>query len=260
MQSPRLAPCRVPEITAYFWILKSLSTAMGESTSDFLVHRLGPVPAVLLGFVAFVLALARQLRTRRYRAWNYWTAVTMVGVFGTMVADVVHIGLHVPYVASMIFFAVVLATVFLLWSKRQSTLSIHSINSLERELFYWAAVVATFALGTAVGDFTAISLHLGYMASIAIFAGVIAIPAAGFGLLRWNAIFSFWFAYVATRPLGASVADALGKPKNVGGVGIGSGWVALTLTLMIAVLVAYLAKTHRDVQPLSPREVRSTAM
>jgi len=239
---------RVPEITVYFWVIKALSTAMGESTSDYLVHALNPVPAVLLGFVFFVAALVLQFSVRRYIAWTYWLAVCMVGVFGTMAADVLHVGFGVPYIASSLLYAAILAAVFITWGRTEPTLSIHSIDTPRREIFYWLAVVATFAMGTALGDLTATTFHLGYLASGFLFAVVIAIPAFGYRFLRWNAVFSFWFAYVATRPFGASFADYLGKPKAVGGVGLGDGPVALVLAIVIFCLVAFLAVTHRDEQ------------
>ena len=238
----------MPEITVYFWVIKALSTAMGEATSDFLVKRLHPVPAVALGFVGFCIALALQFSRRRYLAWSYWLAVVGVGVFGTMAADVLHVGFHVPYVASSTLYAVVLAAVFVLWDRTEKTLSIHTIDTPRREAFYWAAVVSTFAMGTAVGDLTATTFHLGYGLSIVLFAGIMVIPAVGYRFLRWNPIFTFWFAYVVTRPLGASFADWVGKPTNVSGLGWGDGRVSLVLTLVIACLVAFLAVTHRDVQ------------
>ncbi len=239
---------RVPEITVYFWVIKALSTALGESTSDYLVHVISPVIAVGLGFVFFVGALTLQFSVRRYIAWTYWLAVVMVGIFGTMAADVLHVGFGVPYTVSSLLYAVLLAAVFIVWSRTEKTLSIHTIDTPRREIFYWLAVVATFAMGTALGDFTATTLHLGYLASGVLFAAVIAIPAIGYRLLRWDAVFSFWFAYVATRPLGASFADYLGKPKSVGGLGLGDGPVTLVLALAIFCLVAFLAVTHRDVQ------------
>jgi uncharacterized membrane-anchored protein len=239
---------RVPEITVLFWVIKGLSTAMGESTSDYLVHVMAPVLAVLLGFVWFVIALVLQFRMARYVAWTYWFAVVMVGTFGTMAADVLHVGFGVPYTASTILYAVVLCAVFVAWQRTEHTLSIHSIDTPRREMFYWAAVVATFAMGTALGDFTATTLHLGYLASAAVFAVIIAIPAVGFRWLGWNAVFSFWFAYIVTRPLGASIADWLGKPKAVRGLGLGDGFVALGFGCLIFVLVAYLALSGRDVQ------------
>ncbi len=239
---------RVPEITVYFWVIKALSTAMGESTSDYLVHKLHPIPAVGLGFIGFVAALALQFHMRRYLAWTYWLAVVGVGVFGTMAADVLHVGFGVPYAVSSVLYAVVLAAVFIGWQKTEHTLSIHSIDTDRREAFYWAAVVATFAMGTAIGDLTATTLGLGYLASGFLFAALISIPAIGYWKFRWNPVFSFWFAYVVTRPLGASFADWMGKPQSLGGLGWGNGAVALGLTFIIFCLVAYLAVTRVDVQ------------
>ena len=240
---------RVPEVAVAFWIIKGLSTAMGESTSDALVNSsLGAPVAVLLGFVAFCAALAVQFRQERYRAWSYWLSVCMVGVFGTMAADVMHVALHVPYTASTIFYAAVLAAVFAAWYRTEHTLSIHSIDTPRREAFYWAAVVATFAMGTALGDFTANTLKLGYLPSAALFAGVILIPLLGWRLLHWNPVICFWAAYVVTRPLGASIADGLAKPKNVSGMDFGDGPVAFALAGLIVLMVVYLTVTKRDVQ------------
>ncbi len=238
---------RVPEITAYFWIIKGLSTAMGEATSDYLVHAMNPVLAVLLGFVGFLVALALQFMMRRYLAWTYWFAVVMVGVFGTMAADVLHVKFAVPYSASSTLYGVALAAVFVSWQKTEGTLSIHSVDTARREAFYWATVVATFALGTAVGDLTAATFNFGYFLSAVLFAGIILIPAIGYWRLHWNPIFAFWFAYVLTRPLGASIADWLGKPI-LGGLGWGDGRVSLALTVIIFGFVAYLAITRKDVQ------------
>jgi len=247
---------RVPEITAYFWIAKGLSTALGESTSDYLVNTLSPILAVLLGFVAFAVSLAVQFAMRRYSPWSYWLAVAMVGVFGTMAADVLHVGFGVPYVLSALLYGIVLLAVYVVWFRVERTLSIHSIDRPRRELFYWAAVVATFALGTAAGDLTAVTLHLGYFWSIVLFAAVITVPAAGFRWWGWNPIFCFWFAYVMTRPLGASVADWLGKPADVGGLGLGGGPVSVAFALLIAAVVAYLAITRVDVQATAADEHR----
>jgi uncharacterized membrane-anchored protein len=239
---------RVPEITVYFWVIKALSTAMGEATSDYSVHAIDPVIAVTLGFFGFVVALSLQFWVRRYIAWTYWLAVCGVGVFGTMAADVLHVRFGVAYAVSTVLYAIVLASVFVSWQRTERTLSFHTIDTVRREAFYWAAVVATFAMGTAMGDLTATTLGLGYFASGLVFAAVIAIPAVGYRYFNWNAIFSFWFAYVATRPLGASFADWMSKPKSVGGLGLGDGPVALALTVVIFVLVAYLAITRVDLQ------------
>ena len=245
---------RVPQITVVFWVIKLLSTAMGEATSDYLVHAMAPELAVLLGFAGFVCALVLQYKMGRYVAWTYWLAVVMVGIFGTMAADVLHVGLGVPYTASTILYAIVLIAVFVVWARTESSLSIHSIDTPRRETFYWATVVATFAMGTALGDFTAYTLHLGYFPSALLFAAIIAIPAIGYRWLRWNDVFSFWFAYVITRPLGASIADGLGKAKNVSGLGLGVGWVVMAFGILIAAMVAFLAITGADVQPSSRAE------
>ena len=237
---------KVPEITVYFWIVKLLSTAMGEATSDYFVLDVNRYLGVILGFVGLVVALALQFAARRYNAWIYWFAVTMVAVFGTMAADVLHVVIGVPYVASTIFFLACLAIVFIKWYSSERTLSIHTIVPGRREMFYWATVIATFALGTAAGDFTASTLNLGYFASIVLFALLFLLPGIGYFFLRMNSVAMFWFAYVMTRPLGASFADWLGK-NIYGGLGFGDGKVALVLTALIVVFVAYLAKTRLDV-------------
>lgn len=239
---------RVPEVTAMFWVTKALTTAMGESTSDYLVHVMPPVAAVLLGFVAFVVALRWQFRQQRYTARYYWLAVSMVGVFGTMVADVLHVGFGVPYTVSSPLFAIALTAIFITWRRTEHTLSIHSVNTGRREMFYWATVVATFALGTAVGDLTAVTINIRYGGSAVLFAVLILIPAVGFWRLRWNPIASFWASYVLTRPLGASVADYLGKPKHVGGLGFGDGRTALLLSALIVIAVSYLIASGGDRQ------------
>jgi uncharacterized membrane-anchored protein len=245
-EGARYGYSKVPEITAYFWIVKALTTAMGESTSDFLVHSLVPEIAVVLGGIAFVAALYVQFTKDRYVPWAYWLAVAMVGVFGTMAADVLHVGLGVPYVVSTIFYAIVLAVVFRTWYRVEGTLSIHSITSERREAFYWAAVLATFALGTAAGDLTAVTLGLGYFGSILIFAAAISVPAIGYFRFSWNAILAFWVAYVLTRPLGASVADWLGVSSARGGLALGTGPVSLVFAAIIAGFVAYLSSSGID--------------
>jgi uncharacterized membrane-anchored protein len=159
----------------------------------------------------------------------------------------------VPYVLSAALFALLLATNFLVWWRVEGTLSIHSIDTSRREIFYWLAVVFTFALGTALGDLVAVDLRLGYFLSAILFAVAILIPALGYATRIFTSVFAFWFAYVLTRPLGASLADWLGKPTRLGGLGIGNGTVSLVLTVVIAVFVAYLSVSKRDVQDRSPR-------
>ena len=238
---------KVPEVTVYFWIIKLLSTAMGESTSDYLVFHINPYVAVVFGCIGLVVALVLQLAVRRYIPWIYWLAVVMVAIFGTMAADVLHVVIGIPYLISTIFFTTVLAIIFIVWYATEKTLSIHSINTLRRELFYWATVIATFALGTAVGDLTAATLHLGYFASGVLFAILFALPGLAYWLFRINAIFAFWFAYIMTRPLGASFADWFGKPI-LGGLGLGDAPVAGILTILIIILVAYVSITRVDMK------------
>ncbi|WP_456830582.1 COG4705 family protein [Deinococcus sp. UYEF24] len=235
---------RVPEVTALFWIIKVLTTGMGEAASDFLAHTLGPVPAVGLSGLGLVGALFLQFRARRYIAGAYWTAVVMVSVFGTLAADAAHVGFGVPYWTSTICFFVTLGVIFLLWQRREGTLSVHSIFTRRREMFYWATVLCTFALGTAAGDLTAVSLGLGWLASGLLFAGLIAVPAvlARVGL---NSVLAFWWAYVLTRPLGASFADWMALPHSRGGLGAGTGVVTLAMSGVIVLLVGSLALTQR---------------
>lgn len=237
---------KVPEVTVYFWIVKVLTTAMGETISDYLVYHINPYIAVVAGGVGFAVAMLLQFAARRYMAWVYWVAVAMVAIFGTMVADVLHVVLGVPYFVSTIFFAVVLALVFVSWYASEKTLSIHSINNPRRELFYWTTVITTFALGTAAGDMTASTLGLGYLASGILFAILISVPAVAWYRFNMNPIFAFWFAYVLTRPLGASFSDWMGKPPSWSGLGWGTGPVSVGLALLFIGFVGYLARTKRD--------------
>jgi uncharacterized membrane-anchored protein len=239
---------KVPEITILFWIVKLLTTAMGEATSDFLVFRINSYVAVTLGAIGLVVALVLQFSVHKYVAWIYWLTAVMVAIFGTMAADVLHIELGVPYIVSTIGFAVALAVIFIAWHASEKTLSIHSITNRRRELFYWATVLATFALGTAAGDMTATTMHLGYFSSGILFAGLIALPAVAYWKFGLNEVAAFWAAYILTRPLGASIADWMGKPHSSGGLGFGDGHVSLVLTLLIVAFVGYMTVSHRTVK------------
>ena len=238
----------MPLILVYFWIIKLLTTAMGEATSDYMVRTINPVTAVLLGFTGFAIAMVLQLRAKRYVAWIYWLAVAMVAVFGTQAADVLHIKFHVPYAASTAFYAILLTVIFIVWYRVEGTLSIHSIRTPRRELFYWATVLATFALGTATGDLTARTLNLGYLTSGIWFSVAFAAVAVAHWKFGLNSILAFWICYVLTRPVGASFADYVAFPHSVGGLGVGHGPVALFLTFLIVIFVGYLAVTRKDVE------------
>jgi uncharacterized membrane-anchored protein len=238
---------KVPEITAMFWGLKLLTTGMGESMSDFLGQHSVPI-AGAIGVFGLWFALWLQMRQREYRAPVYWFAVMMIAIFGTMMADGIHDGASIPYSVTTPLFGLVTAAIFFVWYRSEGTLSIHSITTRRREGFYWATVLATFALGTAAGDLTATPLNLGFFPSALLFISVIAIPAIGWWRFDLNPIVAFWFAYIVTRPIGASFADWFSKPHSITGLGLGDGTVSgLSLTVFIA-LVAYVAVTKLDVQ------------
>jgi uncharacterized membrane-anchored protein len=247
--SSRLEPlaAKVPEITVLFWIVKVLTTGIGESTSDFLGQVSVPL-AGLVGIGGLGVGLWLQLRARVYHAPTYWFAVLMVAVFGTMAADGVHDGAGISYAFTTPLLGAVVGAIFWRWQRSEGTLSIHSITTRRRERFYWAAVLATFALGTAAGDLTAMTLNLGFLDSAFLFGAMILVPL----ILWWrgalNPVAAFWIAYVLTRPLGASVADWLGKPASQTGLGLGDGVVSAIGLVLFAGLVAYLAATRRDVQ------------
>jgi uncharacterized membrane-anchored protein len=235
---------KVPEVTLLFWIVKILTTGMGETTSDFFAHRFDPMIVVALTGMVLILSLVLQFSVNRYISWIYWLAVVMVSIFGTMAADILHIGLGIPYVVSTTFFAFTLAAIFALWYASEKTLSIHSIYTRRREMFYWATVLTTFALGTAAGDMTATTMHLGYLSSGILFVIVFAIPTISYLKFGINEIFTFWFAYIVTRPLGASFADWMGVSHLRGGLEWGTGSVSFVLAIMIAVFVGYLSLTN----------------
>jgi uncharacterized membrane-anchored protein len=242
----------VPEITVIFWVLKLLTTGMGEVMSDFLGEEAEPF-GVAIGVVGLALALWLQLRQDRYRAPFYWFVVMMVAIFGTEIADEIHIGGGVPYAITTPLFGLIVGIIFLFWYRSEGTLSIHSVTTRRRECFYWAAVLATFALGTAAGDLLATPLNLGFWPAALVFALLIAIPAVGWWRLGMNPIAAFWFAYIITRPIGASIADGLSKNEG-GGLGLGDGTVSGVALIVFLALVAYVAITRVDVQDASHAE------
>jgi uncharacterized membrane-anchored protein len=231
---------KVPQITPSFWVLKLLTTGMGEAASDYLLGRLHAV-GFGIGLIAFALALWVQFRTRAYTPFAYWPAVMMVAVFGTMAADTVHHQLGLPYMVSTLMGVVAVTLTFAVWRRVEGTLSIHSITTPRREAFYWLAVSFTFALGTAAGDLTASELHFGFVGSIVFFAIVFAVPALAYWRFRLNDVVAFWWAYIITRPLGASIADWLSKPHKAGAMGYGDGPVAAVLLAIALTLLTYVA-------------------
>ncbi|MDP9168762.1 MAG: hypothetical protein M3O32_22310, partial [Actinomycetota bacterium] len=223
-ETARSAVSKVPEVTLLFWGLKILTTGFGEAATDALMRSVGVGGAIAAGLV-LVVALVCQFRATCYRPALYWAAVAMVAVFGTMAAGIPH-ALGAPLWLTSIAYLLAAIGVFVLWHRVGGTLSFASIDTRGREGFYWAAVLATFALGTAVGDLTADAWGWGNLASGVIFTALIVVPAAAVRWLRLDAVAGFWVAYVLTRPLGASFADWMGTPTAHGGLGVGAPLVA----------------------------------
>ena len=244
---PEPRAVKVPEIIALFWVVKILTTAAGEAGSDFLAH-FGNVIGGGTELLAFVVGFVLQFGTRRYRAIAYWFFAYAIAIFGTGVSDFLHLDVKIPYAGTSLLWAVVLVAVFVLWHRSEGTLSIHSVSTQRRECFYWTTVFVTFALGTALGDYTAMSLNLGYLDSGILFAVVFLIPAVAGLAFKFNRVVAFWAAYVVTRPLGASFADYFSKPRNTSGAGFGDGPTFAVFTAAVAALVLYLAVARPDIQ------------
>lgn len=229
---------KVPAATALFWFTKILTTGVGETTSDWIGRSALVVPLGVLAGVALLVSMTAQLRADRYRPWIYWSAVTMVSVFGTMAADVWRVVLHVSYLTSTLAFVALVAGILYAWWRSEGTLSIHSIATARRERFYWATVLATFALGTATGDLFASTFHLGYWVPGVLFAGLILLPWLAHRRLGLGGVAAFWSAYVLTRPLGASFSDWAAVAPKHGGLGFGPGPVSLVLFAAIGLTLA----------------------
>ncbi|MFJ9730438.1 hypothetical protein ACIRU2_00325 [Streptomyces sp. NPDC101169] len=245
---------KVPEVTAYFWIIKVLCTTVGETAADLLNEKagLGLTGVSLLMSALLAVVLVAQFRTAAYRAGVYWPAVALISVVGTLISDNLTDHMGVPLETSTTVFAVVLAIVFAVWYRRERTLSIHSIDSTGRESFYWLAVLFTFALGTAAGDLVSERMDLGYWLSAVLFAAAIAAVAVARFALNLDAVWSFWIAYVLTRPLGASVGDYLSQPTADGGLGVGTVITSALFLAVILGLVVYLGVTRKDVTEPGP--------
>lgn len=244
---PSPAAAKVPEVIFLFWVVKILTTAGGEATSDYL-RIYGNFKGGAVEVALFVVGLIWQFRTRRYSAFAYWFFAYAIAVIGTGVSDFLHLDVGIPYAGTTLLWTAVLVAIFAVWHRREGTLSIHSITTQRRETYYWATVFATFALGTALGDYTAMSLNLGYLSSAILFSVVILVPAVARWKLGLNGIAAFWMSYVMTRPLGASYADYISKPKSLSGIAFGDGQTAVIFILAIVVFVAYLAVTRPDIQ------------
>ncbi|MFF8731988.1 hypothetical protein ACF073_36755 [Streptomyces sp. NPDC015171] len=240
---------KVPEVTVFFWVIKVLCTTVGETAADLLNEKAGlgltGVSLLMSGLLAVVLVV--QFRTSAYRAGVYWLAVALISVVGTLISDNLTDNMGVPLETSTTVFAIALAVVFGVWYWRERTLSIHHIDTTSRESFYWLAVLFTFALGTAAGDLVSERMDLGYWLSAVLFALAIAAVAVPRFALGLNAVWSFWIAYILTRPLGASIGDYLSQPSVDGGLGLGTVVTSVLFVAVILGLVVYLSVTREDV-------------
>ena len=239
---------KVPEVTLYFWFIKVMCTTVGETAADYLNVNLnlGLTGTSIVTGVLLAIALFFQFRTKKYVPICYWLTVLFISVFGTLVTDNLTDRIGVPLETSTIVFSILLAATFLVWYYYEKTLSIHSIFTKRREVFYWSAILFTFALGTASGDLMAEGLGLGYVVTGLIIAGLIALFAIGWKL-KLNHVLSFWLIYILTRPLGASIGDFLSQPHKYGGLGLGATMTSFIFVGGILAIVAYLSITKRDV-------------
>jgi uncharacterized membrane-anchored protein len=243
---------KVPEVTAFFWIIKVLATTVGETFADYLNVTLGfgLNGTTLVTLVALVITLIFQFKSTKYRPSLYWLVVVLISIAGTLVTDNLTDNLNVSLVTTSIIFSIILAIVFMVWHKTEASLAIHSIYTPRREAFYWSAILFTFALGTATGDLFAERLGLGYGLSLIIFAAVIFIIAMAWKSKFLNPVLAFWAIYVLTRPLGASIGDLLSQSKKDGGIGLGTTATSAIFLTVILALVAYLTRSRKDAIPL----------
>jgi uncharacterized membrane-anchored protein len=233
---------KVPEVTLAFWVIKIMSTTVGETGADYLAVHVGLGTAVTSGITVSLLlvALLLQLRTRRYVPWIYWLTVVLVSIVGTQITDLLTDKLGISLYTSTAAFSVVLAATFAVWYRTERTLSIHTIVTTRRELFYWAAILFTFALGTAAGDLATEALGLGFNVGVVAFGALIAAIAAAY-YLGANAVLTFWLAYILTRPLGASLGDLLSQARAYGGLGLGTVYTSFAFLTVIVALVAFIS-------------------
>lgn len=250
---------KVPEVTAFFWIIKVLATTVGETAADYLntTLKLGLTGTTLVMGALLIAVLVAQFRSVRYVPGIYWVAIVLISVVGTLITDNMTDNFGISLWTSSALFAVALAATFFAWWRREGTLSIHSIFTARREAFYWLAVLFTFALGTATGDLVAEKLQLGYFVSVGLFAGLIVLAALAHLFLKLNGILTFWIVYILTRPLGASIGDSLAQAKADGGLGLGTTVTSALFLLAILAVVGYLAVTRRDQVALAPSDIEA---
>ena len=239
---------KVPEVTLVFWILKILATTVGETAADVLstTFNLGTVNTSYVMGALLLISLFFQLRAKKYIPPIYWIVVVFISVVGTLISDNLVDNLGISLVTTTVIFTVVLAAVFVLWYVSEKTLSVHTIFTRRRELFYWAAILFTFSLGTSGGDLLSERLGMGYPLSALMFAAAIALIYFGYRLGKGREVLAFWLAYILTRPLGASIGDMLTQPKADGGLGLGTVPISVVFLVAIVVLVTYLTRQEQE--------------
>jgi uncharacterized membrane-anchored protein len=245
---------KVPLITLWFWIIKIMATTVGETAADFLNFNLGlglTKTSWVMALLLF-LALLIQIAARDYVPWKYWIAVVFLSVFGTLVTDNLSDNYGVSLITTTTVFSLGLIATFSAWYISEKTLSIHSIFTRRRELFYWAAILLTFALGTAAGDLVAEKLQFGYAVSALMFGGAIALVTLAYYKFGLNAVWAFWIAYVLTRPFGASCGDLLSQDPKDGGLGLGTVGTSALFLLVILALVTWLTLSRKDRDSTAP--------
>lgn len=239
---------KVPAVTAFFWIIKVLATTVGETFSDWINTTLGfgLINTTWVMSIILIAALALQVNSKVYRPWLYWINIVLVSITGTLITDNLTDGLGFPLLYSMIIFGLLLTATFIWWYRREHSLAMKSINTRERELFYWLAILLTFAMGTATGDYLGDALSLGFALSAVIFAAVIALIAGLWKARAVTEIAAFWAIYILTRPLGASIGDLLAQTPKDGGIGLGTTTTSIIFLIAILASVSYLAISRRD--------------
>lgn len=244
---------KVPEVTLLFWAIKIMATTVGETGADYLSYNLkfGIGITCLLTSLVFIIALVMQIKASKYIPWLYWITVVLISIVGTLITDNLVDNYSVPLETTTIVFTLGLIATFAIWYKNEKTLSIHTINTVKREIFYWAAILFTFALGTAAGDLFAEDMQLGYLTSALIFSSAIGVVTIGYYFFRLNAVLAFWLAYILTRPFGASCGDFLSQPVKNGGLGLGVTDTSIAFLVVIIAMVAYLTIKGRSSHNIS---------
>ena len=248
---------RVPEVTIWFWLIKVLSTTVGETAADFLSITLGLGLTITTYIMAglLIISLFNQFRLKRYVPSSYWTVVVLISIMGTLITDLLvdNYGMSLKFASMM--FTIALVSIFVIWYAAEKTLSVHTIFTLKRETFYWLAILFTFSLGTAASDLAAESLGLGFFYSLLAFAGLIALIATAYYGLNMNSILAFWLAYILTRPLGASAGDLLSQPIADNGLGFGTVGTSAIFLTVISSLVIYLGfQQKKQLHPVESKE------